>query len=66
MIRDVLGASASVTPALLALVFFVSFFLGVVLWTYRRGARQAYVAASWMPLEGAVAIGEEGDDGASR
>ena len=67
MMREVLGATEYASTAVGALLFFMSFFVVVVLWTYRRGARGTYEQASWLPLdEVGGARMEGGSHGADR
>ena len=51
MIQDALQASGLIAPALGALVFFVTFFLGTLVWVFRRGSAQVYRELELKPFD---------------
>ncbi len=56
MIQDVLSQTPLVAFPLLAMAVFVTFFVGMVLWIFRRGTRELYDEVGRLPVaEGASA-----------
>lgn len=52
MIKELLAQASPLHLVIFGLLMFWFLFLGIVMWTYRRGAKEKYEEASRIPLMG--------------
>lgn len=54
--KDILALSEQAWLGTVAMVIFVTVFLGALIWMFRPGSKQAYAARSQMPLSDDVPV----------